>query len=333
MSHKILVADGSPTVRNVAESLLRKRGYEVILVDDGAKALSIAKTDKPDFIFLDNSMSVLNGDQVLRELKQNRKLKNVPVIMLLSEDEMERKQELKQVGVDAFIIKPFNPKDILDHVKGLLEKETSLPPEDEIKATEKLPFGEDEKSEEKETEKTAPPKGKKKSEDTLNIVETSELMESFEASDQASDEEEAHGFDWFMYELKKETPKHEKADTHLERKPIVSEQEIPDKKTDQKQESKIYKIDEHEKGYEDFLKDLKRELKEPDKEKSILVKPPATEEVSRSGFDHLISDLKEKISERVAQEVAKKITPEFLENIIREEIAKLEHEKLSSLKK
>lgn len=316
MNHKILVADDSPTVRNVTESLLRKHGYEVLLADDGAKALGVAKANKPDLIFLNDSMSILNGEQVLRELKQNKSLKDIPVVMLLSGDKTDKEKELKQIGADAFITKPFNPREILDHVRRLLEKEKTFPSEDERKATKDLPPGEDQKSDEKETQKTAPSVQKEKSEDILDIVATSDLVEGFESS--ASDEEKAHGFDWFMSELKRETQEDEKTNSHPEKKPILSEEKISGKQADLREENKIYEIDEHEKGYEDFLKKLKKEVEETDK-----VKSSATDEFSQSGFDKLFSDLKEKISERVAKEVTKKISPEFLEKIIREEIAKL----------
>lgn len=322
MNYKILVADDSPTVRNVTESLLRKHGYEVLLADDGAKALGVAKANKPDLIFLNDSMSILNGEQVLRELKQNKSLKDVPVVMLLSGDKTDKEQKLKQIGADAFITKPFNPGDILDHVGRLLETEKTSPfhrilrTEDERKATKDLPPGEDQKSDEKETQKTAPSVQKEKSEDILDIVATSDLVEGFESS--ASDEEKAHGFDWFMSELKRETQEDEKANSHPEKKPILSEEKISGKQADLREENKIYEIDEHEKGFEDFLKELKQEVEETDK-----VKSSATNEFSQSGFDKLFSDLKEKISERVAKEVTKKISPEFLEKIIREEMAKL----------
>ena len=316
MNHKILVADDSPTVRNVTESLLRKHGYEVLLADDGAKALGVAKANKPDLIFLNDSMSILNGEQVLRELKQNKSLRDVPVVMLLSGDKTDKEKELKQIGADAFITKPFNPREILDHVRRLLEKEKTFPSEDERKATKDLPPGEDQKSDEKETQKTAPSVQKEKSEDILDIVATSDLMESLESS--ASDGEKVHGFDWFMSELKRETQEDEKTNSHPEKKPILSEEKISGKQADLREENKIYEIDEHEKGYEDFLKELKVEVEETDK-----VKSSATDEFSQSGFDKLFADLKEKISERVAKEVTKKISPEFLEKIIREEIAKL----------
>jgi len=323
MNHKILVADDSPTVRNVTEPLLRKHGYEVLFADDGAKALEIAKANKPDLIFLDDALSILNGEEVCKELKQNGSLKDIPVVMLLSKDEREKKQELRLIGADAFITKPFNPREILDHVERLLEKEKAFPSEDKRKTTDDLPPEEDQKLDEKETQQTAPSGGEKKSEDILDIVETSDLMESFEPSAQTSGGKVIHGFDWFMSELKKEAAKDEKAKSHPKEKSILSEEKISGKQADLREESKIYEIDEHEKGFEDFLKELKQEVEEVDKEKSTLVKPSAREEISQSRFDPLFSDLRERISERVAKEVAKKITPEFLEKIIREEMAKL----------
>ncbi len=296
MPKKILVADYSPTLRNIVESLLKKHGYEVLFADNGTEALEVAKANKPDLIFLDDSLSVLNGEQVLIELKQSKTLEDVPVVMLLSRDQTDKVQKLKQIGADAFIAKPFNHREILDHVRRLLEKET---------------------------QKTASPTHRGNSEDVLDIVETSDLVEEFEPSDPASNREPIHGFDWFMAELKKEAEEHKKANSLPEKKPILSEQKISEEKPDYKKESKIYEIDEHEKGYEDLLSELKQEVKESDKEKSTSVKPSTTEETSRSEFDQLFSDLKEKISERVANEVAKKISPEFLEKIIREELAKL----------
>jgi len=320
MNHKILVADDSPTVRNVTESLLRKHGYEVLFADGGAEALSVAKASKPDIIFLDDALSILNGGQVCKELKQNKSLKDVPVVMLLSKDETDKERELKQIGADAFIVKPFNPREILDHVGRLLEKEKTFPSEDKRKATQDLPAQKDNTSYEKETQKTAPPVQKDKAGDILDIIETSDLVESFEPS--ASDGELAHGFEWFLSELKKETVEDKKTNSHPEKKPIFSEQKIPRRETDHKKESKIYEIDEHEKGFEDFLKELKQEVEESEKEKSTAVKPSVVKKISGAEFNQLFSDLKEKISERVAKEVAEKITPEFLKKIIREEMAK-----------
>jgi DNA-binding response OmpR family regulator len=123
MGKKILVADDSPTVRKVMESLLKKQGYEVLFTEDGASTLSLAKTNKPDLIFLDDSLSILDSLSVCEELKRNDKLKDIPVIMLL--DKPWTEEESSEVRADAFMVKPFNPKDILENVEKFLKKEDS----------------------------------------------------------------------------------------------------------------------------------------------------------------------------------------------------------------
>ena len=301
---KILVADSSPTIRNIIESLLRKHGYEVFLAEDGAKALGIAKLDKPNLILLDNSLPVLSGEQVCQELKQSMSLKDMPVIMLLSKDEIKKEQELRLIGADAFIVKPFSPKEILEQVKNLLLKKEASP-SGEIGGTVKdlltlPPAGSStekaDASEEKVDQKTVPPINNKKIDERLDIIEPSDLMENFELSIPASEQGAIHGFQWFLSELQKETQEDEKTDSHPQKKPILSEKKIPEKSA----------------GPIAW-----------DGEKSPLLKHSGGEKISQSEFDQLFSDLKERLSKKIAQEVAKKITPEFLEKIIREEMAKL----------
>ena len=91
---KILVADDSPTIRKVAESLLKKQGYEVFCAEDGASALGMAKTNKPDLIFWDDSLPILNGHGVCEELKGNKELKDTPLIILLTKDEVKKEEKL-----------------------------------------------------------------------------------------------------------------------------------------------------------------------------------------------------------------------------------------------
>ena len=115
------MADESPTVRNVAESLLKKHGYRVLLADDGARALEVAKRDKPELIFLDDSMPVPGGEETWSTLRQTAGLKDVPVVMLLSGDKMDRQQELKRMGATGFISKPFELNQMLSIVRNTLD--------------------------------------------------------------------------------------------------------------------------------------------------------------------------------------------------------------------
>ncbi|NIM97501.1 MAG: response regulator [candidate division Zixibacteria bacterium] len=323
MPEKILVADDSPTVRNVADSLLRKHGYEVLLADDGVKALSMARTDKPDLIFLDSSLSALDREQVYSQIKHSGCLEGVPVVMILSQDEKEREFDLKQISAKAFITKPFDPREILDHVERLLNKDRSSKAGEEQKASQPLPPERHVGAHEEKTSGTVSEREEIKSEDDLSFVETSDLVGDFDPSAPESDEEAAHGFEWFLHELKKETHDGEKADSRVKAKAVSSEGKIADGKGESIGESQAHKIDQHEERFEDFVKNLKMDLGEVEKEQTSQVQPPPTGAVSSSQSDQSFSDLKEKICERIAREVARNLSPEFLEKIIREEVGKI----------
>ena len=326
MSEKILVADESPTVRNVAGSLLKKHGYTVLLADNGARALALAETNKPGLIFLDDSMPGPGGEGTWSALRQEAGLKDVPVVMLLSGDKMDRQQELKQMGATGFISKPFNPREILDHAERLLRKEKTPSPEKEGKASKDPVPMEDRSSDKEEPRRDTPPADERKPDGGLNILETSDVMEDLGSGGPGTEEEPAHGFDWFLHELKKEARKREESASRVEEKPGLLVYESSDEKVGLPEEPETYEIDEHEKSFEDFVRDLKHEVEHTYRDELGESTLSAAKVTDRPRLDQLISHLEEKIPEKVAQEVAKKLTPEFLEKIIREEIARIEKE-------
>jgi len=340
MSKKILVADDSPTVRKVMESLLKKQGYEVLCAEDGASALSLAKTNKPDLIFLDDSLSILDSLSVCEELKRDDKLKDIPVIMLL--DRPWTEEESRRVEADAFMVKPLNPKDILESVEKFLEKENTLlgaqnlsfrdkretRPERKKSKNELVPG--DEKSSINKTEVSSTlSKKKEKTDESLDIIETSNFLESLESPSSDSDAKEPHGFEWFMWELKKETEETGEADlgAKQESKEKLNSAKLTSlvhedlrKKDKDEKKAKVYQIDEDQEGYEDFASEIKGILEEPEVKKSFDQKIPAI------NYDEMIQTLIEKISTKIAQEVAKKIDPEILERTLRDEVEKLRRE-------
>jgi len=117
---KVLVADDSATIRGVAESLLRHNGYEVISTSDGGKALAMAKSQKPDLIFLDHVMPGKDGLSVCRELKADPQLRNIPVIMLLSAGEAREGEKFLAAGASDYLFKPFVPKDFIEKAQKFL---------------------------------------------------------------------------------------------------------------------------------------------------------------------------------------------------------------------
>jgi CheY-like chemotaxis protein len=323
MSQKILVADESPTVRNVAESLLKKHGYRVLLASDGARALEVARRDKPELIFLDDSLSAPGGEETWSVLRQETGLEDILLVMLLSGDKMDRQPELKEIGADGFISKPFNPREILDHAERLLRKEKTPPSEEGLETGKGSTPAEDRASDREEPRRDVPSADGGKANGGLNIVETSDFMEELGPGAPGAEEEPAHGFDWFMYELKKEARTNDAAASPVNEKPSPIRDESPDEEAKPWEEIETDEIDEQEKSFEDFVRDLKQEVEQPRDEEVASSRPSAVTVVDRPQLDQLISHLKKRIPEKVAQEIARKLTPEFLEKIIREEMAKL----------
>ncbi|HET7402262.1 MAG TPA: response regulator, partial [Usitatibacter sp.] len=81
---KIMVVDDSPTERAFMDGLLKKRGYEVVLVDSGEHAIERAKKEQPDLILMDVVMPGLNGFQATRAISRDPSTRTVPIILCTS---------------------------------------------------------------------------------------------------------------------------------------------------------------------------------------------------------------------------------------------------------
>ena len=118
---KILVIDDSLTEREYLKKILESTGLQVLIATDGVEALEKLKTIQPDMIFLDIVMPRMNGYEVCRKIKADPKTTNVPVIICSAKaEEFDRYWGMKQ-GADAYITKPFRPKELLQTMKTLLK--------------------------------------------------------------------------------------------------------------------------------------------------------------------------------------------------------------------
>lgn len=133
MPKKILVADDSFAIRSVARSLLSQKGYEVLCASNGAEAWELIRMTKPDLIFLDHSLPDLETDKICEKIKKQSDLKDIPVVVLLGTNEVKKQGKFKDLGVDAFVLKPFTPKEFLTKVELFSE----LKPSSEQKSSEK----------------------------------------------------------------------------------------------------------------------------------------------------------------------------------------------------
>lgn len=105
-SHRILVTDDDPAIRDVLTRFLTARGFEVLTAADGREALKILKSDPPDIVLLDIAMPRLNGIEVLRRMQADGI--DVGVIMISGHPDEDAAKKSLQLGAADFIVKPFD---------------------------------------------------------------------------------------------------------------------------------------------------------------------------------------------------------------------------------
>ena len=120
MPKKILLVDDSASVRTVAGIALRGAGYEVLEACNGQEGLAKLNGEKINLIISDVNMPVMGGIAFLREVKRHPNYRFTPVIMLTTEAGEDKKQEGRAAGAKAWIVKPFQPQNMLDAVSKLI---------------------------------------------------------------------------------------------------------------------------------------------------------------------------------------------------------------------
>jgi two-component system chemotaxis response regulator CheY len=119
MAKKILVVDDSASIRQVVSIALKGAGYEVVDACDGKDALSKMTGDKLNLIISDVNMPNMDGITFVKEVKKHPRYKFTPVIMLTTEASADKMAEGRAAGAKAWIIKPFQPAQMLDAVAKL----------------------------------------------------------------------------------------------------------------------------------------------------------------------------------------------------------------------
>jgi PleD family two-component response regulator len=121
-AQRILVADDDPDVRDILRSVLEPAGFVVAEASDGAGALRAVREQPPDLIILDYMMPRLTGPQICAELKQDTLLRHTPIIMLTGKSEVQDKVDGISAGADDYLVKPFEPKELLARVQMVLRR-------------------------------------------------------------------------------------------------------------------------------------------------------------------------------------------------------------------
>jgi twitching motility two-component system response regulator PilH len=116
---RIMVVDDSPTERHVLNDFLTRKGFEVIIAENGEQAIEKAKAEKPDLILMDVVMPGVNGYQATRTITREDSTRDIPVIMCTSKDlPTDRIWGMRQGALD-YMVKPVNLEELLGRIQQL----------------------------------------------------------------------------------------------------------------------------------------------------------------------------------------------------------------------
>ena len=127
---KILVADDDKNICELLKLYLEKENYEAIVANNGEEALRLFELENPDLILLDVMMPKLDGWQVCREV---RKHSECPIIMITAKGDTFDKVLGLELGADDYVVKPFEPKEIIARIKAVMRRTGKISAEQNTK--------------------------------------------------------------------------------------------------------------------------------------------------------------------------------------------------------
>jgi CheY-like chemotaxis protein len=116
----ILVVDDEPTIRVLIRAALEGTGYRLLEAADGASALQVARSQRPDLILLDIALPRLSGLEVCRRLKEDPTTAATPILLLTGLVQQAERQAAEEVGAQGFIAKPFSPAALVAQIDDTL---------------------------------------------------------------------------------------------------------------------------------------------------------------------------------------------------------------------
>ena len=120
---RVLVVDDEEKIRNVIKEYAEFEGYEIDEACDGMEAITKCKDNNYDIIIMDIMMPKLDGFSSIKEI---RKTKNIPVIMLSARSEEYDKLFGFEIGIDDYVVKPFSPKELMARINAVINRSKSM---------------------------------------------------------------------------------------------------------------------------------------------------------------------------------------------------------------
>ena len=120
MKKRILVVEDQEDNRRILRDLLSGAGFDLIEAENGEEAVASAQASRPDLILMDIQLPLLDGYEATRRIKANPDLKSIPIIVVTSYALSGDEKKARLAGCDAYVAKPFSPRQLLAMVKEYL---------------------------------------------------------------------------------------------------------------------------------------------------------------------------------------------------------------------
>jgi chemosensory pili system protein ChpA (sensor histidine kinase/response regulator) len=121
-----LVVDDSITVRRVTQRLLERNGMRVLTAKDGVDAVSLLQENLPDIILLDIEMPRMDGYEVAAHVRNDPRLKHIPIVMITSRVSEKHRARAIELGVDDYLGKPYQESQLLDAIEPLVNRRSAI---------------------------------------------------------------------------------------------------------------------------------------------------------------------------------------------------------------
>ncbi len=120
MAKTILAVDDSGSLRQMVAFSLKAAGYDVVQAVDGQDGLNKAKEKTVDLVLTDQNMPIMDGLTLIKHLRELSSYQKVPILMLTTESSDEMKAKGKAAGANGWLVKPFDPKRLIEVVQKVI---------------------------------------------------------------------------------------------------------------------------------------------------------------------------------------------------------------------